>query len=65
MFTEKHLHLMNIPGSFDPFKISCSHEKCHFSMGYFVLVYVMLRWQQSIATHAVLTTDAINYWCHK
>lgn len=30
MFIKKHLYLMNIPGSFDPFKISFSDEKAPF-----------------------------------
>lgn len=30
MFIGKDLHLMNIPGSFDPFKISSSDEKMPF-----------------------------------
>lgn len=30
MFIEKHLRLMNIPGSFDPFKISSNDEKMPF-----------------------------------
>lgn len=58
MFIKKHLHLMNIPGSFDPFKISSRDEKVPFLQA--TLFWYMQHLndsQKSTATHTALLTD--------